>query len=106
MKIKRGVILYPLRNEMRRGLRTIERIYKQFGYELTITSGLEGEHSAGSYHYIGCAVDCRVRNVKKKDRGPLFTALQLALRDPFDVVMHKSHIHIEFDLDKAARLVL
>ena len=58
MKIKKGVSLQGLKLVMRRALQEAEKIWNILGEELVITSGTETyEHSAGSLHYYGLALD-------------------------------------------------
>ena len=61
MEIKDGVVLAGLDPCMRPAMVNAERIWKRFGRSegVTITSGLDGCHSAGSLHYYGLALDFR-----------------------------------------------
>ncbi len=100
MKLKKGVILAGLRLEMRPVLIASERIWKQFGRKegVTITGGLEGTHSAGSLHYYGYALDLRTRYwLKKKKKLAVAKELREALGPDYDVVIHSTHIHAEYN---------
>jgi len=76
---------------------------------LTITAGLDGIHSAGSYHYYGFAVDLRTwgedgNQVSDEVRKRLASILASHLKhfSPyFDVIVHSTHIHVEFDAMRA-----
>jgi len=59
MKLKENVIMCGLNIGMRQFLIIAELIYNNHNQELVITSALDGEHSAGSLHYYGMAVDIR-----------------------------------------------
>jgi len=100
MKIKKGVIMQGLQIEMQPALIEAERIWKSLGEELVITSALDGEHSAGSLHYYGYALDFRTRYFSTSQRRSAFEQLTHALAKEsvfFDVIEHSSHIHVEFD---------
>lgn len=102
MKIKSGVIMQGLQLCMRPALVEAERIWKQFGQDegVTITSALDGEHSAGSLHYYGLAVDFRTRYWSPEVACKVYHQLKKRLREistHFDVIFHKTHIHVEHD---------
>lgn len=106
MKIKPGTWspLAGLRLEMRPALIVCERIMKAHGVELVITSGLDGEHSAGSWHYYGLAIDIRTRQLS----GPteveqVANEIRAALGAPFEVLSEGDHIHVEYDMESAKR---
>ena len=97
MKIKVGASIRGLDIRMRPALILADQIWKKYGKELVITSGLDGTHSAGSFHYYGRAIDCRTRYFNKLTREIVYMELKDQLPDDFDVVLHGSHIHIEYD---------
>ena len=68
------------------------------GKDCIITSGRDGEHSPNSLHYIGDAVDIRIKHL----RNPrlIADALRASLPGKFDVVLEADHIHIENDMDE------
>jgi hypothetical protein len=102
MKIKDGVIMAGLHPIMRKVLQEADAIWKRYGQELVVTSGLEGEHSAGSLHYYGRALDFRSRYFKDEDeRREVCNALAHALfldNNCYNVVYHDTHIHVEYDV--------
>ena len=100
MKIKDGAIIAGLDLRMRKALIAADRIWKEYGQELTITCGLDGEHSAGSYHYYGLAVDCRIWNFTNEQLLMIIRDLKEELGPPYDIVLEKTHIHIEYDIGK------
>lgn len=99
MKIKEGVVLAGLDIKMRRVLIEAEDVWHFHGEELVVTSGLEGTHSAYSFHYYGLALDFRHRYFSEDVRKIAVEDLQLALGKSFDVVLEKTHIHVEYDPD-------
>lgn len=103
MLLKDGVTLSGLDLSMRPVLIAAEKIWKEFGRPegVTITSALDGVHSAGSLHYYGLALDLRTHyfdpNVQHDVHHALCKELDLRI---FDVVLHSTHIHVEYDLLK------
>ena len=101
MKIKPGVIIAGLKIEMRLALLVAEEVYKDEGLQLTVTSALDGDHSAGSYHYYGYAVDIRSRGMNEPQKKRVVKEIQENLPPYYDVINEVSHIHIEYDVEKA-----
>ena len=98
MKIKEGVILAGLDIKMRPVLIKADRIWFEHGQELVVTSGLEGTHSAGSLHYYGLALDFRTRYFDDKQVvEDVYDILSRSLSVNYDVVLHSTHIHVEYD---------
>lgn len=97
MQIKKGAMISGLTLVMRPVLVYANQIWNKYGQELVVTSGLDGTHSAGSLHYYGLAVDFRSRYFNKKLQKQVVKELQNALGGDYDVVLHRTHIHAEFD---------
>ena len=96
--LKPGVRITGLRTEVVLALLAAERAYAEIGCELMVTSGIEGAHSSGSFHYAGSAVDFRTLNVPTDKLNPLVEKIRSALGQDFDVVLESnpSHLHAEF----------
>jgi len=65
---------------------------------LTITALRDGKHKVGSKHYQGRAFDCRTRTVE----DPMVLAriireVRATLGSDFDVILHPTHLHVEYD---------
>lgn len=74
-------------------------IYSQYailGYDCIITSGTDGEHSTGSRHYSGQALDYRTRHMRDDLKTVIARNVKEALGDDFDVVLEPTHLHVEF----------
>lgn len=100
MKIKDGAVIAGLDIKMRPVLIEAEKIWKRYGREegITITSGLDGVHSAGSLHYYGRAIDLRTRYFSESEKSVVFQELKEVLDETlYDVVSHSTHIHVEYD---------
>lgn len=97
MKIKEGANIQGLDIRMRPVLIAADMVWQNHGHELCVTAGLDGEHSAGSLHYFGLAVDLRTRYFYVTERREVAADLRASLNSNYDVVLHRSHIHVEFD---------
>lgn len=102
MKIKQGVNIQGLDLKMRPALVHAERIWKQNGRNegVTVTSALDGTHSAGSLHYYGMALDFRTRYFTRDRTTKVHYELNQALKgvsNHFQVIKEKTHIHVEYD---------
>jgi len=97
MKLKRGVRIHGIRPEIVLALQVAEKVYDQYGYVMTITSVIDSKHSTASLHYVGAAVDLRIRNLSSKSIAQsIVNEIKTNLGDDFDVVLESNHIHIEF----------
>jgi len=97
VSIKPGVLIDKLRPQMTLGHVIVASVYRAHGYNCTITSGNDGNHMAGSKHYIGQALDYRTRNVRASDRVNLVNGIKRALGENFDAVLEATHLHVEYD---------
>jgi len=97
MQIKSGVNMAGLDIRMRPALIAAEKIWKDLGQELVVTSALDGTHSAGSLHYYGRALDFRTRDFTDNEEKSAVKRLRRDAGEDFDVVLEKSHIHCEYD---------
>ena len=91
---------------MRIALKTVCNVYAEYGQtEVVITAGNEcwtakgvWIHSPGSLHPYGLALDFRSRVFSEADQLIIYKVLRDILGPMgFDVVMHKTHYHIEKD---------
>ena len=103
------------RLEMRPVLICAELLWKDAGIKegATVTSGKDGEHSAGSYHYYGLAYDFRTRYWDNDVAAEVAVKMKAALGGDYDVVVHKhgyddnglinrvGHMHVEYDKEQA-----
>jgi len=66
------------------------------GYSsVTITSGIEGTHSATSSHYEGRALDFRLPSKAPDANAKVVGLLQEAVGNDFLVLLETDHIHIQ-----------
>ena len=101
MQIKEGVSLVGLQLSMRPVMTIAEDIWEKYGQELVITSGTEGKHMAGSYHYFGHALDLRIRYfddvIQRSVALELEKRLQETAHPLYVVVLHTRHIHVQYN---------
>jgi len=65
---------------------------------LIVTALRDGKHKVGSKHYQGRAFDCRTRNVDDADvLLRIVKEVRATLGSDFDVILHKTHLHVEYD---------
>ena len=91
-----SVNIWGLQKEMQPVLKAADIIWKQFGQELVVTSARDGMHSAGSLHYYGYAVDLRIWYLEDR-LNAIRTRLLDILGKDYDIVIHESHLHVEYD---------
>lgn len=96
MILKKGVKIHGIGSEMMLGLIIANDIYKEFGYEMVVTSVVDGNHSKTSLHYTGNGTDLRTRNLKPTDREPIRQKIDDATGPDFDVILEDDHIHMEY----------
>lgn len=102
MKITKSASIQGLKPEMRVVLVEAEKIWKRKNIKdgITITSGTDGIHSAGSLHYYGYALDLRTRYFKKEEALEISIELRNILKNKYSpfygVYYHKTHIHTQY----------
>jgi hypothetical protein len=88
---------------MRKVLKVGEAIYAKHNQDLVVTAGTEAFsgnnliHSAGSLHPFGRALDFRHRFFTLEEKLKVSVELKDKLGEDYDVVLHGSHFHIEYD---------
>jgi uncharacterized protein YcbK (DUF882 family) len=69
-------------------------VASELGCTIMITSGTDGVHKVGSFHYTGEALDFRLPPVPIH----LFVAaMQQHLGRAYQVIVETDHIHVEYD---------
>ena len=105
-------VIMPNQIQMQPVLKAAEAFWIAEGQELVVTCGMDGIHSAGSFHYYGFAVDLRTNYFSEAVAQKLGRKLREHLQyikhhdgsfGGYDVIVHKTHIHIEYD--DAKRLI-
>ena len=88
---------------MRAVMRKAGETWWEHGQPLVITCGLNGEHSAASWHYYGLALDFRTNFFDDRTITLVYETLKKDLPD-YDVILHDTHIHVEIGNALAERL--
>lgn len=105
MEIKPGASLRGIRPEMVAAFPAICAAYARYAVPAVMTAGTDGSHSRGSLHYVGLATDWRTKNLPGGSAGLKSNAvaadIRKALGEEFDVVLEKTHIHIEYQPKEA-----
>ncbi len=79
-------------------LRVADKIYAKHDVDVWVTSLMEGKHKKHSRHYIGTAVDLRIRHLRSLTaKKAVATALQKALGDTYFVFLETHHIHVQLN---------
>ena len=100
--IKNTVSLKGLQPPTIVGIMAVSSAFHHFGFDCIITSGTDGKHSVASLHYVGFAVDFRVKHLPSSaDIQAVYKLAKSALTAEFDLVLEfadgaPSHIHLEF----------
>jgi hypothetical protein len=94
--LKEGVRIQGISNEMTIAFAIIIATMTRLGYSTIITSCIDGKHSRGSLHYVGNALDIRHNIIPEDRREAVRQQLAIALGMDFDVVLEKTHFHIEY----------
>jgi len=98
LRIKRGVKIKGVQPELMLAAQIVDGIYASYNNaECVITAARDGTHMTKSFHYVGYALDFRTRHIPIGWREKLKDQIARALGDEFDVVLEKTHIHVEFD---------
>ena len=103
MKLKAGVKLFDIKPQIVLAMIVVEGVYQSFNVEFVVTSVNDGKHSDGSWHYKGCAFDCRTKQASLDGKEQaLRDEIKAALGPDFDVVLEavgtdNEHVHIEYD---------
>lgn len=95
--IKSGVIVEGLKKEALLAALVACKVYTEANQAFTITSLLDGRHSDKSLHYKGMAVDIRTRDLVSVTAHQIAKRIREELGSNYDVVVEKTHIHIEYD---------
>jgi len=64
---------------------------------LVVTSAHDGQHSEGSLHDDGLAIDLRVWGFSEAEAKRVTVEIQERLGQRWDVVYEGTHIHVEYD---------
>ena len=75
-------------------------LLREHDIEFVITSIMDGVHKEGSRHYLGFAFDFRIRQMDPGQPIQIKTLLQENLGADYDVILEKTHLHVEVDVKR------
>lgn len=75
----------------------IANVAEELKITLTITSGIDGVHKIGSFHYTGDALDMRIRDLTKAQIEIVMSKLKVHLGIEYELILEIDHLHIEKD---------
>lgn len=86
-----------LRSELLFGIMAAQEVYREYGYDLVITSLNDAKHSSTSLHYSGSAVDLRTVVLNpEEDWESVAIDIKQRLNINYDVINESNHIHLEY----------
>lgn len=93
-----GVSLRGIRPETLHALWVASAVIAAEGYEPICTSGVEGTHGFGSFHYLGLSGDMRMKHIPVARRDFIRDKIAALLGPEYDVILENNpvHLHIEF----------
>jgi len=108
ISLKEGVSILGLKPEIIFAQQLIHHLYNRIDRECVITSGTESKHSSKSKHYLGLALDFRIRNLHSGEdfeiteqdfsiASDIVATAKSKLGPSFTVILESTHIHIEFN---------
>lgn len=93
----REVVLRPS-VEIETAMETADALSKAIARkDITITAIFDGKHMIGSKHYSGNAFDMRKTHYTNYQLTTLVQNIKDNLGIDFDIVIEKTHVHIEYD---------
>ena len=93
--------IHGLRPEMVVALIIVKEAFMGRGANCVVTSGMEGQHSHGSLHYVGQALDFRTGSMSREQASEIAVEIREGLGVDFDVVVEQGHLHVEWDPKQA-----
>lgn len=94
-ELKNNVNIIGVHPLMLKVFKSAAEVWENNGRVLVITSCMDGLHSPGSYHYIGCAVDLRTYYFPNNTIPIVAAELSAKLGIDYEVIVEKTHIHVE-----------
>lgn len=103
LQLKSGVRLHKLQPQMLVALTVMVECYEEMGFPCIVTSANDGQHKEGSKHYIGCALDFRIKHLFRPavQAAMIVERAKARLGLDFDILFEGDHIHVEWDAKTA-----
>ena len=94
--VKPGAVL-STSDEITYARNVLAGVWARYGYQLTVTSGIDGDHMQQSKHYEGLAEDYRTRDVTPSDLSRMIAEARSILGSGYQVLNEVDHLHVEYD---------
>lgn len=99
IKFKVGIHTSKITPEVARIMNVANRVYGGLKADAIVTALEDGKHKEGSLHYKCLAADLRIRHVAKGKHENIRSEMARLLGGDYDIVLHSSHLHVEYDPD-------
>lgn len=100
LSIKADVRVFGLRPEILIALIVAEGVYRDAGFDLVLTAGIDGNHAAGSSHYQGEAIDLRTSTIPEDKRAGILAEIIKRLTPDYFAQVEVDHFHIQWKAQK------
>lgn len=103
LSIKPGAQIIGIEAPILLGVLVLKTVLDKYGLDTVITEGTGGEHSQGSLHYRGLALDVRSKHILDSGlKHQILTEARVLLNGEFDLILESEgqpseHFHIEVD---------
>lgn len=102
LTFKAGVKLRNLQPQMLIAIKVAEQEFSKYNLDTVVTSGNDSEHSNGSKHYVGAALDFRTKHTAGLAKGITKAVSEILTPLGFDVILEdvgeaNEHLHVEYD---------
>lgn len=97
LSLKPGVRINGLKPEILLAVQIVHSVFVANKKNCVITSCVDGQHSRGSKHYSGNAIDIRTRHLLPTEREAIEADCRESLGADYDFIFEGDHFHCEFD---------
>lgn len=111
MRFKDSTIILSMTPAIVAILQAAEAAYAAIRVPCWVTSGNDGRHMNGSFHYRDRAVDFRTGHhwqnplLTQAEAEEVAAAMRQRLGQDYDVVLESDHLHVEFDVRRESDAV-
>jgi hypothetical protein len=96
LHLKQDVRVFGLSSAIVLAIIVAEGVYRELGFDLVVTAGIDGKHVDGSYHYSGNAVDLRTNSLPMDKVPVALGMIQKRLTPDYFAQIEVDHIHVQF----------
>lgn len=90
-------LISQLKPEMKPAVEAAKLWRQSEGFDtVVITSTTKGKHKNGSKHYLGLALDLRIRDLTPRQKTSYYKYLKTTLEGTYEVYFSSDHIHVEY----------